>query len=350
MKTYLFVFRDHSGSMGHIVSAAERDYNRMLTDCQVASVENDIQTILSVYEVGGGYSRAETLIPIEFAQPMPPGSYRAPGHNTPLFNAMEEAVQVARQLPDANDQETVFQFAVITDGQDNVTGSAGGQRVAAKIKELQKTDRWTFAFRVPKGDKKALVKMGLDAGNILEWDTSEHGMETSSEQHSAAQKNFYSELKRGVKSTRTFYTSAADLTEAQVKATLGDISASVQLLPISAAEDGMQIRDFVEKRLRGVPMSKGAAFYQLVKTEDKIQDYKLIAIRDKDTGEIYCGPEARQLIGLPAYGDARVRPDTGGKWHVFVQSTSVNRKVSAGTQLLYWPDVGVRFKEGKSAR
>ena len=97
-------------------------------------------------------------------------------------------------------------------------------------------------------------------------------------------------------------------------------------------------------------MLKGAAFYQLVKTEDKIQDYKLIAIRDKDTGQIFCGPEARALIGLPEYGDARVRPDTAGKWQVFVQSTSVNRKVTGNTQVMYWAGVGAKFKEGKSAR
>lgn len=93
---------------------------------------------------------------------------------------------------------------------------------------------------------------------------------------------------------------------------------------MAAKEEGSQIRDFVENRLGGAPMLKGAAFYQLVKTEDKIQDYKLIAIRDKESGAIYCGPMARQLIGLPQYGDARVRPD--------------------------WPNVGKNFTEGKSAR
>jgi len=151
-----------------------------------------------------------------------------------------------------------------------------------------------------------------------------------------------------LRSVNTFYTSAANVTEADVKK-LTDISAEVTLFPVAAKESGEQIRDFVEKRLGGRPMLKGAAFYQLVKLEDKIQDYKLIAIRDKDSGAIYCGPEARHLIGLPRTGDARVRPDTAGQWQVFVQSTSVNRKVVGGTSVLYWPNVGVRFTEGKSA-
>ena len=175
-------------------------------------------------------------------------------------------------------------------------------------------------------------------------------MQAASVANETAVAEFFSNRAAGIKSTKTFYTTAANLTEAEVKAVLGDISAEVQLFPVSTREDGTQIRDFVEGRLSGQPMAKGAAFYQLVKTEDKIQDYKLVAIRDKETGAVYCGPEARDLIGLPRVGDVRVRPDTAGKFNVFIQSTSVNRKVNAGTQLLYWQNVGVKFKEGKSAR
>jgi hypothetical protein len=219
-----------------------------------------------------------------------------------------------------------------------------------KIKELQKTDRWTFTFRVPKGDARDLARLGIEAGNIFEWDQTERGMQIASVANETAVAEFFSNRAAGVKSTKTFYTSVANLTESEVKAVLGDISADVQLFPVSAKEDGAQIRDFVENRLGGKAMAKGAAFYQLISTQTKIQDYKLIAIRDKETGAVYCGPEARDLIGLPRIGDVRVKPDTAGKWQVFVQSTSVNRKVEANTSLMYWPAVGVRFKEGPSAR
>jgi hypothetical protein len=348
-KTYLFAFRDHSGSMGGRVAAAEADYNSMLTSSQKASIDHDVQTVLTVYEVGGGFRRKETLVSVHDVRPLPRGAYKAPGHDTPLFMAIEDAMNLAESLPDANDQETTFLFAATTDGQDNVTGARGGQQLAARIKKLQATDRWTVVFRVPKGDARSLANMGIDPGNILEWELSSRGMEVAAKQHNTAMSDFYANRKLGVKSTRTFYTSVANVTEADVQK-LGDISAEVSFWPISNAENEMQIRDFVEKRLNGGAMLKGAAFYQLVKTEDKIQDYKLVAIRNKETGAVHCGPEARDLIGLPRWGDARVRPDTAGKWQVFVQSTSVNRKVTGGTQLLYWPNVGKKFTEGKSAR
>jgi hypothetical protein len=191
--------------------------------------------------------------------------------------------------------------------------------------------------------------LGIDGGNILEWDQSARGMAAAETANTDATNEFYKNRAAGVKSTRTFYASAANVTVEDLKK-LGDISGDVNLWPVPVAEAGTQIRDFVEKRLNGQPMLKGAAFYQLVKTEDKIQDYKLIAIRDKNTGTIYCGREARDLIGLPQFGDARVRPDTAGNYQVFVQSTSVNRKVNENTQLMYWPGVGQAFKEGPSAR
>ena len=97
-------------------------------------------------------------------------------------------------------------------------------------------------------------------------------------------------------------------------------------------------------------MVKGGAFYQLVKTEPKVQDYKRIAIRSKTDGKVYAGDAARQMLALPTVGTVRLAPDELGDFEVFIQSTSVNRKVAAGTKLMYWKDVGEAFKEGPSAR
>jgi hypothetical protein len=346
-KTYLGIVRDHSGSMSSIAKAAMRDYNNTLAATQAAATQHGIKTIATVVRCGGGWQVEEPRhTDVQRLQPLT--SYPVPGHNTPLFSSVNELIEIFKRVPDFNDPEVTFVILATTDGQNNA--GMRGTDLAREIKALNATDRWTFAFRVPKGDARALVQLGIDAGNILEWDQTERGMAAASQANETAMSDFYANRAAGVKSTKTFYTSAANLTEAEVKAVLGDISSEVQLFPVAAKEDGVQIRDFVENRLGGQPMAKGAAFYQLVKTEDKIQDYKLVAIRDKETGAVYCGAEARDLIGLPRVGDVRVRPDTAGKFNVFIQSTSVNRKVNAGTQLMYWPNVGVKFKEGKSAR
>lgn len=345
-KTYLGIVRDHSGSMSHIARAALRDYNNTLAATQRASVKHGIETIATVVRCGGGWHTETLHQDVQHMQPL--AHYDTPGHNTPLFSSVNEVITHFKRVPDFNDPDVTFVIMATTDGQNN--SGMRGSDLAAEIRRLNTTDRWTFAFRVPKGDARGLVSLGIEPGNILEWDQTERGVEVASQANEAALDELYTNRKAGVRSSKTFYSSMADVKPEDVKAVLKDISPEVQLFPVSGREEGVQIRDFVEGRLGGQPMAKGAAFYQLVKTEDKIQDYKLIAIRDKASNAIYCGPAARDMLGLPKYGDARVRPGDHGGFDVFVQSTSVNRKVSSNTSLLYWPNVGVAFKEGKSAR
>jgi hypothetical protein len=266
-----------------------------------------------------------------------------------MFQTIMMGCRAAMALPDYDDPEVTFVALITTDGED--TGDrAPASACETMMKDLIGTDRWTFAFRVPRGYSKNLVNRGVPAGNILEWDQTAAGMAIASAQTETAFQNMYTARSAGVKSSSTFYSDLSNVTAAEVETKLADIGQQVLIWPVGKTEDGSQIRTFVESRLGGKPMKKGAAFYQLVKTEDKIQDYKLIAIRNKDTGSVYCGAEARDMLGLPRVGDARVRPGDHGKFDVFVQSTSVNRKLSYGTQVMYWENVGVAFKEGISAR
>ncbi len=81
-----------------------------------------------------------------------------------------------------------------------------------------------------------------------------------------------------------------------------------------------------------------------------MQANKRIAIRDRTTGTVFAGDAARQMLALPTIGTVRLAPDELGDFDVFIQSTSVNRKLDADTQLMYWKEVGTAFKEGPSAR
>lgn len=348
-KTYFGIIRDDSGSMHPIREAAKNDYNSIVETVKVASAQENISTLVSVVRCGGGFFNEITCKPIAQMNSMRSGEYGAGGYDTPLYDAVDDLINQFSKVPDFEDPEVTFIIMATTDGYDNASRKTASH-VAERIKQLQGTDRWTVVFRVPKGHAKTLVRAGFDAGNILEWDTTAAGMSKAATVSSQAVSDFYVNRIAGVKSTRTFYSSLNDVSAAEVKAVLSDISSEVTLWPVSEKDSGTQIRTFVEKKQNGSPMLKGAAFYQLTKTEDNIQDYKLISVRDKDTGAIYCGPAARNLLGLPHVGNARVRPGDHGKFDVFIQSTSVNRKLLPNTQLMYWTNVGVAFKEGISAR
>lgn len=102
----------------------------------------------------------------------------------------------------------------------------------------------------------------------------------------------------------------------------------------------MDIKSFVE--FNGIIFKRGRGFYELSKSE-KVQQYKEIILEDRETGEMYSGAQVREYLGLQpqiAKGGVteRLNSHHTNKYRVFVQSTSVNRKLIGGTKLLYEVD------------
>ena len=85
----------------------------------------------------------------------------------------------------------------------------------------------------------------------------------------------------------------------------------------------------------GAQFRKGRGFYELTKREE-IQERKEIVLQDRVTGDFFSGPQARNLIGIP-YGKRATadKHNIPGEYRVFVQSTSVNRKLMPHTTFLY---------------
>ena len=52
----------------------------------------------------------------------------------------------------------------------------------------------------------------------------------------------------------------------------------------------------------------------------------------KKDGKKFGGSESRQLLGLPTE-NTRVKPGDFGDWRIFIQSTSLNRKIKTGTSI-----------------
>ena len=92
------------------------------------------------------------------------------------------------------------------------------------------------------------------------------------------------------------------------------------------------IKQFVE--VNGLAFKKGRGFYEFTKTET-IQGGKEIILMTRETGDFYSGDQAREMLGLPVGETARIKPTDLDKYMVFVQSTSVNRKLMGATKFLY---------------
>lgn len=340
MKNYIGFVRDHSGSMRNIAKHAARDYNENISVIKDEAVNHGIDTIVSVVELGyENTDKVRTVVKnssVIALKPIAESEYSALGYGTPLFDAVGEAVEQLKLAPDANDPTVSFVVFVTTDGGENASKRYSGHDIAAMVKSLQLTDRWSFVFRVPAGQTRSLTQYGIPAGNIQEWDQTEKGISASTKSTASAFRSFYAARASGATSTDKFYTDLSTVTLKEVKANLVDISNQVDVYVVDSRNDGVQIKDFVEAQ--GVSFTKGCAFYQLSKTES-VQGYKQIAIRDKISGAVYSGIAARDLLGLPRTGDIKLVPGQNGQYDIFVQSTSVNRKLVAGTNLMIWATV-----------
>jgi hypothetical protein len=93
------------------------------------------------------------------------------------------------------------------------------------------------------------------------------------------------------------------------------------------------IRDFVTSM--GLEFKTGCGYYEFTKPEN-VQDYKKVVVQDRVTEVFYPNTEGRELLQLPFHGTIKINPKNfDKKYRFFIQSTSYNRVLKAGTTFLY---------------
>lgn len=222
-----------------------------------------------------------------------------------------------------------FLTYVLTDGEENASKAKSFE--LAKLLRTQ-PDHWTVAALVPNMNGKHEAKrFGFPADNIAIWSPdSNSGISEVGETIRAATESYMTARASGVRGTRTLFSTGVDALNHDTVA-MANLHAldSHEYMLVPVPRDSV-IKDFVEAT--GRPYLLGKAFYQLAKLET-IQGNKQIAVVDNMTAQVYTGRNARDLIGLGNL-TVRVRPNHNPQYTIFVQSTSVNRKLIAGTRLL----------------
>lgn len=222
-----------------------------------------------------------------------------------------------------------FLTFVLTDGQEN---ASHGSTKALNARLTLLPDNWTVAVLVPNqtGIFEA-KKFGFPADNIAVWDaTTAQGVAEGGRRIQQATENFMVSRASGVRSTRTLFSTGIDVVNKGTIKSAGLKPISKGAYVVLDVKRDRAIRETVEDA--GFTYIKGNAYYQLTKTET-IQAYKGIAIRNRHSGRYHTGANARDLLGLGG-NDVRVKPDHNPEYDIFVQSTSVNRRLLAGTRLL----------------
>ncbi|MEU2609644.1 MULTISPECIES: vWA domain-containing protein [Streptomyces] len=328
---------DASSSMSHLRNKVVEVADQQIAYLARRSRELDQETRVTVYVFA---DKVECVIYDKDVLRMPSLKqlYRVGGMTALLAAALKSQRELAQTAQLYGDHS--FLTFVLTDGQENASHRCPDapareprkliEAVAGMIERQE--DNWTLAVLVPdQMGKREAMQCGFPKDNIAIWDaTSTQGLEEAGQVIQQATERFMVGRAQGIRGSRAVFSTGADaVNKDTIKAAgLTPVDPSAyRLIPV--ARDAA-IRDWVVEC--GHTYRTGCAFYQLSKSE-KIQAKKRIAVLEKSTDRVYTGPEARALLGLPDV-EVRVKPDHNDDFTIFVQSTSVNRKLVPNTRLL----------------
>lgn len=332
---------DRSDSTHGIAPEIIRQLNTQIELINRRSNEEGQKTHLSLYtfsDVADAPLLFDVPLDLVTIKPLTREAYKVDGM-TALFDSVGRAIYdlaaINRDVKLTDDQG--FLVMVFTDGGENNSKAYGVDKVLDMMREKIQTDMWTFTFLVPKGNKTMFVnRYGVQEGNVQEWNVGAGaaGVQQSFQTASQGLNNYFSARTKGVRSMSSMYTNLSQVTS-QDLSKLADVTSGFKKKQV---EKEIDIKTFCTYNFGEYVL--GNAFYELMKPE-KIQDHKKLAIEDKATGRIYGSDVVRQMLGLPAVGLVKVVPGNHANYRIYVQSTSVNRKLVRGTYLLYHKSVGV---------
>ncbi|MER5810737.1 vWA domain-containing protein [Streptomyces sp. NPDC002033] len=328
---------DASSSMSHLSDKVIEVADQQISYLARRSQELDQETRVTVYAFA---NKVECVIYDKDVLRMPSlkQMYRAGGSTALLAATLKSQRELAQTAQLYGDHS--FLTFVLTDGQENTShhcpdapSSNPAELVQAVATMIEtQADNWTLAVLVPdQMGKREAMRYGFPKDNIAIWDaTSTQGLEEAGQVILKATENFMVGRTKGIRGSRKVFSAGAEAVNAKSiqAAGLAPVDPSeYQLVPVAREA---AIKEWVVES--GHTYRTGCAFYQLSKSE-KVQARKQIAVLEKKTDRVYSGPEARALLGLPD-SEVRLKPDHNDDFTIFVQSTSVNRKLVPNTRVL----------------
>lgn len=332
---------DESLSMSHLADDLIKVADNQIEHLAAASKAHDQETRASVYTFNTGVKCAFYDKDV-LRLPSLKGLYR-PSGRTALVSATMEAIRELEQTATLHGDHSFLLF-VLTDGGDNESSEEDREAFPDKLANLP--DNWTISLLAPDSRTTHYAKMfGFPGYCIERWDYSAAGVEEVGRKMARATDAYMTMRSTGGKVGKK---SVFSLDNESVKSALiqGDLrvlaNSAYKMLSVPRGRglpaEKLQIADFVESDC-GLRYEKGCAYYQLVKTKERpselVQYSKRVAIRKKDSGNVYVGDVAREMLGLPEYAAVRIKAEDNPDYDVFIQSSSVNRHLVGGTSLLY---------------
>lgn len=323
-KDYVIFIVDASGSMNAIKDAVVRTFNSQFENIVATAKTANSETRISLYTFNDKCSRVlfdSNPSSVKFDSK----SY-LPCNNTNIEDAVSDAIDDHRKI-EAIHPDSSFLVILLSDGQQNCL-----TRTSLKNKVAGLGENWTLMALAP--DMVAvhwLKQIGFPAGNIKVWEIgTEKGVKEAGDSMRAATTSYYTVRASGAKGAKNLF-SLNPINKTDVEK-MEPLSANEYVLLRVTGKKGEKIiiSDFVKSWKMDYIV--GSAYYQLTKPE-KVQVNKQVCVRDKRNGRVYSGSNARKILGLPNH-EVKVAPVDYDRYDLFFQSTSTNRHLVDGTDLL----------------
>lgn len=316
---------DKSGSMAALSKQVIDVFDTQIQYLAQRSKDLDQETRVSVYLFD---REPECLVYDKDVLRLPSlrGIYKT-GGSTGLIKATLKSISDLAKTPQLYGDHS-FLIYVLTDGQ-NTDENYLSHDLNKQINNLP--ENWTIAVLVP--DQlcaREAKQFGFPANNVQVWSTNNEGMVEVGEVIKQTTGAYMQARATGMRGTKSLFNlNTSNLNTRAVNSNLKELGPSEYVL-LNVHKDSV-IRDFVESWMGGRYVI-GSAYYQLTKSE-AVQNHKQICIQNKINGRVYSGSNARKILGLPDY-EVKVGPSFNTDYDIFVQSTSTNRKLIAGTKLI----------------
>lgn len=329
---------DASSSMDHlrrkVIEVADRQVAALAKNSQTYNQE----TRVSVWVFADRHNIECVVWDMDVLRLPSIAEFYNPYGNTALIDATIKSIDDLKTVSQIYGDHAFLMF-VVTDGEENNSLVRDPQLLSNKIKGLD--DNWTVAALVPNIRGVAMAKQfGFPAGNIQMWDaTSEAGLEEAHETILHAHDSYMQARATGMRSTTGLFDMSANaVNKDTIKAAgLKPLDPSEYLLvPVvfrQPFQDGDDRIDTFTANM-GHQYVTGRGYYQLTLAPVKVQVQKQIAVVEKKTGKVYVGTNARALLNLPDM-TVTLKAEQNPDYDIFIQSTSLNRKLLLGSKYLY---------------
>jgi uncharacterized protein YegL len=161
-KLYVFKLLDASSSMSSYTDQTISTFNETLDALKAAEAE--VHVIRIDFD---GSARIVKRGPLNETEHHINRSNYRPSGSTAMYDAIGLAFEEANKLE--ADENTSFLIELLTDGEENQSRRWTAQQVKREIEARKETGQWTVTVMGPKGSVNLFQNLGVDVGNIAQF-------------------------------------------------------------------------------------------------------------------------------------------------------------------------------------